>query len=99
MILEAYEVKNTFEKVKGLIGEKKPQNLLLRTRWGIHTIGLKFPIDIVILDKEQIVAVLKEALKPNNIFLWNPKYGIVLELPAGTIKKEKISKGKKIEIK
>ena len=42
---------------------------------------------------------LKSDLKPNRIFLWNPIYIKVIELPAGEIKKRNIKIGDKIEIK
>jgi hypothetical protein len=63
--------------------------MLLKTHFGIHTFGMKYPIDILILDQQNCVVARKENLKPNTIFLWNPRYETVLELPAGTIKKTK----------
>lgn len=78
------------ERIIGLIGEKKPIALLLKTHFGIHTFGLKFPIDVLILNNKNIVVSLKKGLRPNRIFLWNPKYEKVLELPSGTIKKNEI---------
>lgn len=96
--MRVHQAKNLREKVQGLIGSKKPKNFLLKTRFGIHTFGLTFPIDVVILNKSHQVVVLKENLKPYNIFLWNPRYDTVLELPEGTIREEKIELGKKIEL-
>lgn len=84
------EAKNIIEKITGLIGKNKPQALLLKTHFGIHTFGLKFPIDVLILDKKNIVVSLKKNLQPKRIFIWNPLYDCVLELPAGTIDKKKI---------
>ncbi len=84
------EAKNIKEKIIGLIGRNKPEAIMLRTRFGIHTFGLKFPIDIVILDKNNRVVKLKKSLKPNRIFLWNPFYDRILELPEGTIEKKEI---------
>lgn len=82
---------NLAETIRGLIGKRNPEALLLKTRFGIHTYGVKFPIDVLILDNENKVTVIKKNLKPNRIFLWNPKYEKVIELPAGTIEKEKIA--------
>lgn len=81
---------NLKEKVIGLIGIDKPYALMIRTRFGIHTFGLKFPIDVLILNNENEVVSIKENLKPNKIFLWNPRYEKVIELPAGTIKEKGI---------
>jgi uncharacterized protein len=88
------EAENLKEKIQGLIGKNKPQALMLKTHFGIHTFGLKFPIDVLILNNENKVVSMKENLKPNRIFLWNPKYEKVIELPQGTINK----KGVKINI-
>ena len=85
--LYVIEAKNLREKIQGLIGKKKPQSLMLKTRFGIHTFGLKFPIDVLILNNENKVASIKKNLKPNRIFLWNPMHDKVLELPSGTIQK------------
>lgn len=88
--LSVKETKNLKEKIQGLIGKDKPQALLIRTRFGIHTFGLKLPIDVVILDRKNKVVKIKKSIKPNNIFLWNPLYDKVIELPIGTIDQKKI---------
>jgi len=75
---------------KGLLGTKKPEAILIRTRFGIHTFGLSYPIDIVILDKRNIVKTIKTKLMPNRLFFWNPMYDKVIELPEGTVEKERI---------
>jgi uncharacterized membrane protein (UPF0127 family) len=73
-------------RVRGLIGEDNPKSLYLETRWGIHTFGMKYSLDILILDSNWGVKKIVECLKPNRVLFWNPKYFRVLELPAGTIK-------------
>jgi uncharacterized protein len=92
------EAKNIKEKVRGLIGRDKPFALMIRTRFGIHTFGVKFPIDVLILDNENKTVSIKEDLKPNRIFLWNPRYEKVIELPQGTIKKNRIKINMPIDI-
>lgn len=84
-------------KTIGLIGREKVTPVILETRFGIHTFFLSKPIDVLILDSQERVVVFKESLFPNRIFLWNPRYKIVLELPAGTIKKYNIKKGTRIQ--
>lgn len=93
------EARSLKEKVTGLIGKERPESLLIKTRFGIHTFGLKFPIDVLILDKFNKVALTKKNLVPNRIFIWNPKYGQVIELPSGTIKKKKIGINDSIEVR
>lgn len=83
---------------KGLLGTKHPQLVWFRTRWGIHTFGMHYPIDVVILDEERNVQVVKEQLLPQRFFFWNPRYDLVIELPAGTIEHKKITQGHHIAL-
>ena len=92
------KAKNIKDRVTGLIGKEKPESLMINTHFGIHTFGLKFPIDVLILDHKNTVMSLKENLKPNRIFLWNPLYEKVIELPQETIKKNKIKINMPIDI-
>lgn len=77
------------QKICGLTLSTKPSALCFKTRFGIHTFGMRFPIDVIILDSHNQVVRIKTNLQPNRIFLWNPKYSKVLELPPGTIQKTK----------
>ena len=80
-----------FKRVRGLIMEKTPRALYLETRWGIHTFGVRFPLDVVILDSGWKVKKIISGLKPNRVFFWSPEYFRVLELPAGVIRDFNIS--------
>lgn len=82
----------------GLLRYKHPHTLLIKTRFGIHTIGMRFPIDILVLDNSKKVVALKHNLKPYNFFLWNPRHSTVLELPTGIISKTNTKKGDKITL-
>lgn len=96
--LKIKRLENPIEKTVGLIGREKAYPVMLETHFGIHTIGLRFSIDVLILDSQKRVAVLKESLSPYRIFFWNPRYRTVLELPEGTIKKHNIKKGTTISL-
>lgn len=58
--------------------------MLLKTRFGIHTFGMSYPIDVLILNSDNKVVVMKNNLVPNRIFLWYIMYFNVVELPSGT---------------
>lgn len=94
IVLRVKHVKG-LAKTIGLIGSDKI-SLYFETRFGIHTFFLKSPIDVVVMSKENIVQVIVESLRPNNIFFWNPKYYKVVELSMGTIRKKKIKIGSRI---
>lgn len=99
--LSVHEAKTFWEKSIGLIGTSHPRGdtlfaphgLLLKTRFGIHTFGMRYAIDVLVLDKQNRVVKLKENLKPNGIFLWNPKCNMVIELPTRSIKSNQITIG------
>lgn len=85
---------NSFsERTKGLIGEKIPRAILFKTRWGIHTFGMKFPIDCVVLDRQYRVGAICLNMGPNRVFFWNPRLSVVVELPEGTVKKSNLNIG------
>ncbi len=96
--IKVYYAKNLFQKSRGLLDVDKPYPLYFKTRFGIHTFGMKQPIDVVVLNKHNEVIGIKERLKPNRVFLWNPSYNNVLELPPGTIRVKKFKSGLKIEL-
>lgn len=93
MKLRVKEMNGVIDKMRGLIGYKKAETIFFKTRFGIHTFGMRFPIDVVILDGQNIVVKTKENLRPNKIFVWSWKYDTVIELPAGEIKRQKIKEG------
>ncbi|OGH11914.1 MAG: hypothetical protein A2857_05680 [Candidatus Levybacteria bacterium RIFCSPHIGHO2_01_FULL_36_15] len=89
---------NIKEKMIGFIGKQESYPLLIETHFGIHTFGVKFPIDVLVLDNLHKVISLRENLKPNRIFLWNIKHNKVLELPQKTIKEKNLKVGDIIKI-
>lgn len=84
---------------KGLLGTKEPRAVVFSTRFGIHTFGMQYPIDVVILDRKGYVVKQKEHLQPNRLFFWNPLYNLVLELPQGTIEKKRLRIGERIDLR
>lgn len=96
MKLKVHKISILFSWKGLLFGKPKP--ILFHTRFGIHTFGMKYPIDVVILDKSLVVRKIKQNLLPNRFFFWNPLLDTVIELPQGTIKKKKIQIGMKLQL-
>src|SRR5215467_1296461 len=65
---------------------------------GIHTIGMKFPIDVVFLDKDNTVLGIISGLVPYRVTGVRLKGHSVLELPKGTLKKSRTEVGDQLEI-
>ncbi len=95
--IKARKLSGLFEKSMGLIGHQ-PEAVFFKTRFGIHTVGMKYPIDILILDKNFQVVKIKESLEPNKIYFWFVGYDNVLELPKNTIEVHNIKIGETIDL-
>lgn len=65
---------------------------------GIHTIGMKFPIDVVFLDKDFYVLGLISGMHPYRVSGVHMRGYSVIELPSGTLKKSRTEIGDKLEI-
>ena len=75
-------------RMKGLLGKERldaGKGLLIRPCKGIHTIFMKFPIDVVFLDKDNRIIALIRDFPPNRLTNVYRKATAVLELPAGTL--------------
>lgn len=86
------------EKMKGLLGAREPYPLLIKTRCGIHTFGMKLPIDVIVFDNHNVVRTVRKNMKPNSFFFWNPRYENVLELPAGYVQNSCTAVGNVLEV-
>lgn len=91
-------LKGFIEISKGFIGKSNLEAVIFTTRFGIHTFGLRFPIDVIILDDQKKVVSLKENLKPYRIFIWNPKYKLVVEINKELIKNSNTKIGDLLQI-
>ena len=65
---------------------------------GIHTIGMKFPIDVVFLNKEFYVLGLISGMHPYRVSGVHMRGYSVIELPNGTIRKSGTEIGDQVEI-
>jgi uncharacterized membrane protein (UPF0127 family) len=88
---------NIGDKLLGLLKKDNPRGLVLKTKFGIHTFGLKNKIDVLVLSSNYIV-VKTATISPNKIFVWNPKYNLVIELPNGLINKSGTRVGDQVKL-
>ncbi|OGG26205.1 hypothetical protein A2960_04475 [Candidatus Gottesmanbacteria bacterium RIFCSPLOWO2_01_FULL_39_12b] len=91
-------LKGFLDKSIGLTRSAKAYPVYFTTRFGIHTLGMKFPIDVIVLNNNNQVMKTAENLKPNRFFFWPPIYNRVVELPSNTIKKLRVKKEDKIKL-
>jgi len=87
--------------MKGLLGRKEileGEALWIKPCMSIHTFLMRFPIDVVFLNKKNHVIAVNKTLQPNHITGFHLMAASVLELPAGTIEATSTVVGDKIEI-
>jgi len=88
-----------FDRLKGLMFREKlnkGEGLLIIPCNSIHTFFMKFPIDVLFVNKEDKIVASIEKMKPSRISKIYGKAKYVVELPAGTIEKCDISVGDRI---
>jgi len=84
-----------FARLVGLLGTKSLEpgcGLLIEPSSGIHTFGMRFPIDVVSLDAQMRVLGTWEKLGPWRFAAIHWRTRRVLELPAGTIRSSRIER-------
>ena len=83
------ELANRFaSRLIGLLGRRcfgATDGLLIQPSSSVHTMGMKFSIDVVALDGERRVVALRPRLKPQRLALLRHGAREVLELPSGRI--------------
>lgn len=61
------------------------EGLLIHPSQGVHTLGMKFPIDVIFLDRKLRVLEMRRALKPFRMTTLNFSTSSILELPVNAI--------------
>lgn len=65
---------------------------------GVHTLAMRFPIDVLYLDKEGVVVHAQRELKPWRVAPVRRQAASVLELPPDTLRATQTAIGDRIEI-
>ena len=78
----------TLARLVGLMGRgplAPGHGLLIRPSNGVHTLWMRFSIDVLLLDRESRVLSAYRNLRPFRLTAINWKASSALELPSGTI--------------
>ena len=97
---EACEARNLWSRLIGLIRRREfpPGSALIIPRCNhVHTFGMRFPIDVLFLNSDNIV-LAGESLRPWTISKRCRGASKVIELPAGTISESGISSGDQLSL-
>lgn len=91
---------NFFTRLRGLLGRTFDgtfNGLLLRPCGEIHTMGMKYPIDVAFLNEMGEVISVHHAVPPGKPMIKAKNARMTLELPEGSIEKYNIELGSKVE--
>ncbi|QGU00104.1 hypothetical protein SYNTR_1510 [Candidatus Syntrophocurvum alkaliphilum] len=90
-----------FSRLVGLLGKKsleEGEGLVLKPCNMVHTIGMRFDIDVLFLSEANEILYIINEMKPQKISPLIKKSVLVVELPAGTIQKTNTQIGDEIEL-
>ena len=77
-----------FSRLKGLLGRKdfiEGEALIIKPCNSIHTFFMRFPIDVLFIDKDSRIIKTISSLKPFRLTCIYFNAAFVIELPAGTL--------------
>jgi len=99
---EVEKPRSVFGRMKGLIGrssEAFPPRMALwiEPSMGIHTFGMRFPIDVAYLNSRSQVLRVYHRLAPFRVAALMIRAKSILELPAGTLEKTHTDVGDVLE--
>lgn len=92
---------DSWSRMKGLLGRSgldSGSGLLIMPSQAVHTIAMRFPIDVLFMDRDYRVIHVQPALAPFRITRVHWKARCVLELPAGVITQTSTSVGDELRI-
>ena len=104
LLAQNVRIANThWTRLRGLMGTTQSafdtgQALWIVPCHGVHTIAMRFPLDLLYLDHYSTVIHLEEDVKPWRFAAVKPSAASVLELPAGTIRSSGTNVGDKVVI-
>ena len=76
----------TLSRFFGLLGRRNllpSEGLLVEPSNGVHTVGMRFAIDVLLLSRERVVLARYDSMPPFRLTRLNWKAASALELPAG----------------
>jgi uncharacterized membrane protein (UPF0127 family) len=88
------------QRAVGLLGTTSldPEcGLLIFPTQAVHTFGMKYPLDLVFIDKKKVVVGTRRSIPPYRISRLYWRAECVLELPANTIENSRTELGDYLE--
>ncbi len=102
ILVSSGKIANTFfTRFKGLMGSaplEKGEGLLISPSNSVHTHFMRYPLDILYIDKDHRVVAMDESMKPWRLGRIHRQACCVLELPAGVIESTLTQIGDQLDI-
>lgn len=95
-----YLAATLWARTRGLLGRpglKPGEGMLLRRTGSVHTLFMRFAIDVVFLDRELTVLSLRTAVRPWRV-AGQRGAKATLELPAGAAERAGIAPGRRLHV-
>lgn len=99
LIIKARLTSNIFERMRGLLGRPRLESgeaLLIKPCSSVHTIGMKYPLDLAFLDKDWTIIKTVSSLKPWRMAAC-PAAHMVIELLTGSLNRLQLTHGLQLE--
>src|SRR5579872_3711121 len=92
-----------WSRLRGLMGKNAASFPAGNGLWivpsrGVHTLAMRFPIDVLYLDTNKFVVHVEQNLKPWRVARVSTRAASVLELPSNTLQSSGTTVGDQIEI-
>ena len=99
-MLAAVEVAESFgDRLRGLLGRDGLEGaLLLRPASSVHTIGMRFAIDVAFCDRE-LVVLSTATLRPHRMTMPRRRAHAVIEAEAGAFERWGLRRGDQLEVR
>lgn len=99
-VLAAVEVAESFSsRLRGLLGRDGLDGaLLLRPARSVHTIGMRFPIDVAFCDRD-LVVLSTTCLRPHRMTAPRRRAKVVVEAQAGAFERWGLRAGDALEVR
>jgi uncharacterized membrane protein (UPF0127 family) len=85
-----------FSRLKGLLGKKAlsaGEAMILIPCDMVHTLGMKFSIDAIFVNRQGVIIKIEDNLRPNRIAARVRNAHSVIEMPAGMSRELKLAPG------
>ena len=92
----AQVARSFWSRLVGLMGRRElpaGSGLVVEPSGSVHTFWMRFPIDVIFVDRANRIVGLREAMPPNRPFAGAWRAYRTIELPAGTIRQSGTRKG------